>query len=72
MAQQVKDPVLSLLWDGFDPWPRNFRMSWAQPPAHLPRRKANISLKVNISLDPRSNTGSGVELACHASLISLL
>ena len=29
-AQQVKDPVLSvprlrsLLWHGFDPWPRNF------------------------------------------------
>ena len=30
MAQQVKDPALSLqqlrllLWRGFDPWPRNF------------------------------------------------
>ena len=27
MAQQVKDPVLSLLWLGFDPWPWNFHMS---------------------------------------------
>ena len=32
MAQQVKDPVLSLwqlrllLWQGFDPWPRNLHM----------------------------------------------
>lgn len=32
MAQQVKDPVLSLLWlrsplgHGFDPWPRNLHM----------------------------------------------
>ena len=23
LAQRVKDPVLSLLWHGFDPWPRN-------------------------------------------------
>ena len=22
----VKDPVLSLLWHTFEPWPRNFRM----------------------------------------------
>ena len=37
MAQQVKDPVLSLLWfesllwGWFHPWPRNFLMPWAQP-----------------------------------------
>ena len=37
MAQQVKDPVLLLLWLGlllwrrFDPWPGNFSMPWAQP-----------------------------------------
>ena len=24
MAQQVKDPVLSLLWHRFDPWPGKF------------------------------------------------
>ena len=29
----VKDLVLSLLWLGFDPWPRKFCMSWvAYPP----------------------------------------
>ena len=34
MAQQVKDPVLSLLWLGsllthtFDTWPGNFHMPW--------------------------------------------
>ena len=27
----VKDPVLSLLWPGFDPWPGNFCMSWGWP-----------------------------------------
>ena len=34
-AQQVKDPALLLLWLwlqlGFDPWPGNFYMLWAQP-----------------------------------------
>ena len=29
MAQQVKDPALSLLWPRFDPWPRNFHMPQA-------------------------------------------
>ena len=24
----VKDSALNLLWLGFDPWPRNFRMLW--------------------------------------------
>ena len=31
MAQQVKDPVLSLLRCGLNPWPRNFHMAWVQP-----------------------------------------
>ena len=26
LAQQVKDPALSLLWLRFDPWPQNFHM----------------------------------------------
>ena len=36
VAQQVKDLVLSLqwlgllLWHGFDPWPENFYILWAQ------------------------------------------
>ena len=28
VAQQVKDPVLSLLWLRFDPQPRNLHMPW--------------------------------------------
>ena len=34
MAQQTKDPALSLqplgllLWCGFNPWPRNFHLLW--------------------------------------------
>ena len=37
VVQQVKDPVLSLLWlvsplwHGFDPWPRNFHILWVWP-----------------------------------------
>ena len=31
MVQRVKDPVLSLLWRGFDPWPRKFHMLWTWP-----------------------------------------
>ena len=37
MAQQVKDPALSLLWlgsllrRGFNPWPGIFLMPWARP-----------------------------------------
>ena len=31
VAEQVKDLVWSLLWRGFNPWPRNFHMLWAQP-----------------------------------------
>ena len=30
MEQQFIDPALSLLWLGFDPWPRNFHMLWMQ------------------------------------------
>ena len=38
VAQQVKNPALSLqplrslLWFWFSPWPRNFHMPWARPP----------------------------------------
>ena len=31
VAQQVRDPMLSLLWHGFHPWPENFCMPWVQP-----------------------------------------
>ena len=27
----VRDLALSLLWRGFDPWPRNVQESWAWP-----------------------------------------
>ena len=28
MAQQLKDPALSLLWHEFNPWPGNFHVPW--------------------------------------------
>ena len=31
LAQWVKNLVLSWLWHGFDPWPRNFCMLWVGP-----------------------------------------
>ena len=31
VAQQFQDPVLSLLWLRFDPWPGNFHMLWLRP-----------------------------------------
>ena len=31
MVQQVKDLAWLLLCHGFNPWPRNFCMSWIQP-----------------------------------------
>ena len=31
VAQRVGDPVLSLLWCKFNPWPRNFPMLQVQP-----------------------------------------
>ena len=30
-AQRIKGPASSLLWLGFDPQPRNFRIQWASP-----------------------------------------
>ena len=31
MAQQVKDPALSLQRVGLDPWPKNCHMLWVRP-----------------------------------------
>ena len=31
VTQQIKDLVSSLLWLGFDPWPRNFDRSQVEP-----------------------------------------
>ena len=45
MAQQVKDPPLSLqqlgslLWRMFDPWPRNFCVPWAWPKKKKQKQK---------------------------------
>ena len=35
VAQQVKDPAVSLLWNGFSPWPWNFCMLWVQPKKNI-------------------------------------
>ena len=42
MAQWVKDPALLLLWHGFDPWPGNFHMPWAQPGKKKKRKEKDL------------------------------
>ena len=44
MAQQVKDPALSLLWSTLDPWPRNFFMSQVQPKKKKKKKKILLLL----------------------------
>ena len=39
MAQQVKDPALSLLWCGFDPWPGKFCTPENMPPPQKKRER---------------------------------
>ena len=39
VARQVKDPALSLLWHRFDPWLRNFCMSWVWPKGKFKKKK---------------------------------
>ena len=47
MAQGVRDLVLSLqwleslLWHGFDSWPRNFHIPWVQPKKKRKEKKKN-------------------------------
>ena len=55
MAQQVKDPAMSLqqlrllLWFGFDPWPGNFHMPWVQPKTNKQKKWSLILLPFNAS-----------------------
>ena len=50
MAQQVKDPALSLLWlwlqlwRWFDPWPGNFHMPQGWQKKKKKKKKSRISL----------------------------
>ena len=44
MAQWVKDPVLSLLWRRFDPWPGNFHMPQARPKKKVKNKLKEISI----------------------------
>ena len=42
MAQWVKDPALLLLWHGFDSWPGNIHMPWAQPGKKKKRKEKDF------------------------------
>ena len=44
MAHWVKGPLSSLLWCRFDPWSRNFHMSWAWPKKGSVLQKHNIGM----------------------------
>ena len=56
MAQWVKDLVLSLLWRGFDPQPRNFHMLRVWPKKKKKKKKKAL---VSISLKT-----CGIQLVC--------
>ena len=59
LAQQVKDPALSLLWirsllwHGFNLWPRKFYMPQVQPKKKKKKKKAKTK--------PKNPKGSGAE-----------
>ena len=46
VSQQVKDPVLSLPWYGFDPWPGNFHLLWGWWKKYWLVIRKNISRKL--------------------------
>ena len=52
VAQQVRGQALSLLrlmsllWFGIDPWPRNFHMPWGQPKKKQNKKKVTLKLVV--------------------------
>ena len=57
--QWIKDPALSLqrlrslLWHGFDPWPRNLHMLWVQPKKG---KGINKRYEMLIKTKPKTNT----------------
>ena len=62
MAHQVKDPVLSLLWLGFDPWPGNSHMLQAWQKKKKTNKKQNKKTQSQddaLSVLPKSASGSG-------------
>ena len=48
MVQGDKDPVLSLLWLGFNPWSGNFYMLWVWPKNFLHFEKVNNSSQIKV------------------------
>ena len=48
MAQQVKDPVLPLLWCRFHPWPGNFCMHALSVVKNTQRKKTKQKNKVKL------------------------
>ena len=49
----VKDLVVSLLWHGFDPWPRNFCMLRAQPKRRNQWTKVKMEVISHFTRNPR-------------------
>ena len=55
-VQQVKDPVLSLqwpgsmLWWGFEPWPRNFHMPQGQPKKKKNKKKKASNITISFCI----------------------
>ena len=60
-AQRIKGPASSLLWLGFDPQPRNFRIQWASP-----KTKQNKTTTAKVKRVP-GDSGCGAESNCSGS-----
>ena len=58
----VKDLVLSLLWLGFDSWPWNFHMLWAQLKKKKKKRKRKKKRKKEKKI-------KGTDLTCHINCV---
>lgn len=63
----VKDPVFSPLQCGFDPWPKNFCMSWAWP-----KRKGKKKKLVQCIYLLETNSHTEVQLQGHLGNIVFL
>ena len=51
----VKEPVLSWLWLGFDPWPRDFHMPWEQQKKKRERRDEEVRKDLNEEVSIAAN-----------------
>ena len=65
MVQWVKDPALSLLWRGFNPWPGSFSMPWEWPKQNKTKKAKRIAKMTLTLFQPVANQE---EIQCRKSM----